>query len=170
MTAERVVAFWGSGYHPFCPGRQCTDYLDENVVLLPQDDACGVHGSSGAVSLQTCSSPVCAAGSPSDCGRGGGAPSRDYSAAGSSLLRRRSLGPRSPQRSLRCSRRSHRSGRSPSGTGSESWGGPWPGTGQGGREVFWGDGPLDTDEASSSCCLPILLLTSDGYRYTERSH
>lgn len=170
LTAARDVAFWGSGYHPFCLGPHCTHYLDENVALLPQDDVCVVHGSSGAVLLQTYNSPVCAAGSPGDCGRGGGTPSRDYSAAGSSLLRWRSLGSHSPQRSLRCSHRSHRSGRSLSGTESESWGGPWPGAGQRGREVFWGDGPFDTDRTSSSCGLPILLLTSDGYRYTERSH
>lgn len=125
-TAERDVAFWGLGNHQFCPGLHCTYYLDENVRLLPRDDVCGVHGLSAAVCLRTDSSPVRAAGSPGDCGRDGETASRDYSAAGSSLLRRGSLGSRYPQRSLRCSHRSDRSGRSLSGTGNESWGGPWP--------------------------------------------
>lgn len=133
--AEKDAAFWGSGYHPFCPGPRCTYYLDENVtLLLPRDDVCGVRGPSVVLAC-----PACAAGSPGDCGRGGETSSWDYSAAGSSLLRWHSSGSRCPQSSLRCSRRSDRSERSPSGTESESWGGPWPGTGRRrGGEVFWG--------------------------------
>lgn len=36
-----------------------------------------------------------------------------------------------------------------------------------GREVFWKNGPLDTDKASSSCGVPV--LTSDSYRYRAGS-
>lgn len=164
-TAERDAAFWDLGCHPFCPGPRCTYYLDENVtLLLPRGDVCGVHVPSDAGSLLTDSSPVCAAGSRGDCGRGGETPSRNYSAADSSVLRWRSLGSRYPQSSLRCSHRSGRSDRSLSETASESWGGPWPGTGRGFRMVFWRDGPFDTGRTSSSpCCLPILLVTSDGF-------
>lgn len=162
-TAERDAAFWGSDCHPSYPGPRCTYFLDENVtLLLSRDGVCGVHGLSGVAFLQTDSSPACAAGSPCDCGRDDETPSRDCSAAGSSLLRWRSLGSHYPQRSLHCSHRSGRSDRSLSETESASWGGPWPGTGRMGRVVFWGDGPFDTGRTGSSCILPILLVTSDG--------
>lgn len=102
-TAEKDAAFWGSGCHPFCPGHRCTYYLDENVTfLLPQDDVCGVRGPSVAAFLLTESSPVCAAGSPCDCGRGDEAPSRGCSAEGSFPLRWRASGSRSLPSYLRC--------------------------------------------------------------------
>lgn len=129
-TAERDAAFSGLGYLPSSPDPHRIHYLDGNVALLRPRGVYGLHGLSGAALLPTGSSLECAAGCPGDCDRRGEMPTRDYSVAGSSrLLRWRSLSSHYQPRYRRYShRRSGRNERSRSGTATESWGGPWPGT------------------------------------------